>query len=222
MKEVSEKTLEINVAAEMLHMIRKWRGYEAAFWIGMKQHEEAKTGLDVSLSGLPERQFLGLQFKSPWGSRPDQNPYRYYVNELQQSNLMELARGDKSVYYVFPNFNTLNRLRSTSPELMGNTYMVHVNQVGDLGSDRKRRHRVECYEPNGRVSVNSPVEIQRAPTAKVFLTELGESLQNVAAKEALGLISRSELRSWLLEIVRAGAETRRVGQLLRGFAVLAL
>jgi hypothetical protein len=221
-KQVSEKTLEINVCAEMLAIVRTWSGYESSLWIGMKQYEEAVTGLDVFMDNVPDRHFLGLQFKSPHADPPNVNPYHYSVNELQQSKLLRLATGGRSVYYVFPNFNTLERLRSSSPQLIGNTYMVHVDSIGDIGGDRRKRHTVRCYEPSGRVTVSSPVEIQRAPTAETFFSGLGESMQSVAGKEELGLITYPELRSWLIETVLADTETRRVGQLLRGFALLAL
>ena len=36
-KEVSEKSLELNVYAELLQHIRSWPGYERALWVGLTQ-----------------------------------------------------------------------------------------------------------------------------------------------------------------------------------------
>ncbi len=220
-KQVSEKTLELNVCAEMLNRIRQWSGCEHAFWLGMKQFEEASSGLDELLANLPPGRFLGLQFKSPYPSRPDISPYHYSINELQQSNLMSLSSGGRAVYYVFPNFNTLARLATTAPNLLVHTYVVPVDRIGQLGTHPRRRHRVDCFEPSGRIRINSPVEIARAQVAKEFLDQLRTQVEE-QAEAGLKLVQHSELREWLLETVEIGIETRRVGQLLRGFSAVGI
>jgi hypothetical protein len=113
----------------MLTTIRQWSGCEHAFRLGIKQFEEASSGLDELLTGLPQGKFLGVQFKSPYPSRPDINPYRYSINELQHSNLMSLSSGGRAVYYVFPNFNTVARLASAAPNLLMHTYIVPVDLI---------------------------------------------------------------------------------------------
>jgi hypothetical protein len=220
-KQVSEKTLELNVCTELLNAIREWSGCERAFWLGMKQFEEASSGLDELLANLPPGRFLGLQFKSPYPSRPDINPYRYSLNELQQSNLMSLSSGGRAVYYVFPNFNTLARLTSVAPNLLLHTYIVPVDEIGHLGAAPQRRHRVDCFEPSGLIRINSPVEIPHSPVAKVFLDQLRRQSEE-QVKVALKLVQHSDLKEWLTETVRIGIETRRVGQLLRGFSAVGI
>ena len=45
-KEVSEKSLELNVCAETLQYIRAWPGCQRALWLGLTQRQERRTGLD--------------------------------------------------------------------------------------------------------------------------------------------------------------------------------
>jgi hypothetical protein len=221
-KQVSEKTLEINISAELLAIIRQWPGCENSYWLGMKQWEEADSGLDELLENGPAGSYLGIQFKAPWASRPDTNPYRYTLNELQQENLLNLARGGRSVYYLFPNFNTVSRLIRAAPQLLEHTYVVSPERIGHLGDRPRRRHRVECYEPTGQIDVRSPVHISSNPTANEFFRQAGLPTSVSRLLRGLKLLTQEEMKSWLLNTIRIGYETRRVGQLLRGFSAVGL
>ena len=45
-KEVSEKSLELNVCAELLLHIRLWRGCERALWLGLAEALERRKRID--------------------------------------------------------------------------------------------------------------------------------------------------------------------------------
>jgi len=72
---VSEKTLELNIGAEILQLIRQKHGCHCAFWIGMKQDQEAGNGIDELISNVPSGMHLALQFKAP----PVFAPKRYAI-----------------------------------------------------------------------------------------------------------------------------------------------
>ena len=57
---VSEKTLELNICAEILQNIRQIRGCDRAFWIGMKQDQEAGLGLDELINNVPAGMHLNF------------------------------------------------------------------------------------------------------------------------------------------------------------------
>jgi hypothetical protein len=62
---VSEKTLELNVTAEILQTVRQWTGFERVFWIGMKQYQERVLGVDEVLKNLPPGHLKGTQTPDP-------------------------------------------------------------------------------------------------------------------------------------------------------------
>lgn len=216
-KEVSEKTLELNVCAEVLNFIRGWPGCADAFWIGMKQFEEARTGTDEALGNIPDGLHLALQFKAPWASRPDIAPYKYSINWLQQDKLMDLAGTGGAVYYVFPNYNTMRRLVADSPVLAAHTYVTPVVEAGRLSSGR---HRAECFESPARVDFYSQRMEAKTKTLKEAFAD-PPNLTTLAQGHLDRLISTQELRRWLREVLPDPEDSGwRIGQRLRGFSTV--
>src|ERR1035437_4121472 len=89
-KEVSEKTLEINVCAEILGWCRSFPWWHDGLWIGMKQNLEAHNGLDGLLHNAPGFHLL-LQFKSPDSIPRDSAPYWFNIGGHQLGHLRLLA-----------------------------------------------------------------------------------------------------------------------------------
>ena len=89
-KEVSEKSLELNVCAEMLQEIRRWQGCQGAVWYGMTQRQERCTGLDEMVSNTPGYSLM-LQFKSPWATSRENDLYKFSINHNQHQTLERLA-----------------------------------------------------------------------------------------------------------------------------------
>ena len=63
-KQVSEKSLELNVCAELIQCIRARPGCESAVWFGMTQSQERRTRLDETVINAPGHSLM-LEFKSP-------------------------------------------------------------------------------------------------------------------------------------------------------------
>jgi len=218
---VSEKTLELNICAEILSLIRSLSGCHGAFWIGMKQDQEAKNGLDELISNLPAGMHLALQFKAPRSRSPNHVPYRFTINDRQNDNLLRLATGrPDAAYYVFPHYNTFTRMRSNSPNLLSDTYFLRVDDLRNLSHSTNRlgTHLVET---------NPPIALVHSEPSTVKLTVASDMLKSLLGKEKSVLqailVPHTWLKEWLEGLIREAEGNRRaVGQRLRGFSTFCI
>jgi hypothetical protein len=225
---VSEKTLEINIAAEMLAVIRRWPLCDAAVWIGLTQAQERTHGYDEALANVPLQHFLALQFKAPKARPADQAPYHFAINELQNDNLLRLAqRKPAAVRYVFPLINSVQALHAISPNLLTETVeypVLHtLGRIGPSGTARKGggtgsqgTHRVDCW-PH-RVVVHSEAFEDSASSIKGWLAELTPA-ESLEGRTAL-FLTRDELLGWFGELDEQQLRPGSLGQLLRGFRLV--
>lgn len=214
-REVTEKTLELNITAELLSDIRARPGGAAAFWIGMSNFQEAKNGLDEILVSAPSTHHLALQFKSPWPSRPDRDPYRFSVNDHQHGHLLALSKiQPDAVFYVLPAFNTLKRIMTSVPSLCRYAWMLRVADVGQLQPTSSGRHTVEVFEGRKRASIHSdPIETEVSSIEAHLTDESWPPTEHLLTTEAL--------TAWLRDAPFSGETSWSVGQRLRGFRSLA-
>jgi hypothetical protein len=150
---ISEKSLELNVGAELLQVIRDEWGYPKAYLRGLTQREERQEGVDFSVQLDPETRLLAFQFKAPRGPL-EGPPYRYTLRKVQHSalyDLAQLARG--SVFYVFPYFVTLAKLQAVVPNLSQDTWLLDVALVppADLFSGFQTR-TVRCQGDRAEIN----------------------------------------------------------------------
>ena len=201
-KEVSEKSLELNVCAEMLQHIRTWPGCGRALWLGLTQRQERRTGLDELIKNVGPGNSLMLQFKAPWSSSRVDNLYKFSINERQHEALEQLSgRYPEAVYYVFPLYSKWIKADQHAPDLAQDTWLVPVSSIPlalltALSAPQSGRHRVELKRINAQITVTaySPEVIGEAINAKeYFLREnRGQSLD----ARALGVPSE-DLREWV-------------------------
>lgn len=218
---VSEKTLELNICAELLGLLRSLPHCHAAFWIGMKQDQEARNGLDELITNLPAGMHLALQFKSPRSRPRDQMPYRFATNDKQNSSLLRLsARRPDAVYYVFPQYNTFTRMRSNSPNLLSDTHFLRVEdlRILPLSSNRLGTHVVET---------RPPIALVRSRPTEAKLALASDTLRNVLGREKTAFqesfVPHTLLKEWLEELVaKAEGNRRAIGQQLRGFSTFCI
>lgn len=218
---VSEKTLELNICAEILASIRSLPGCSGAFWIGMKQQQEARNGIDELIQNIPNGMHLALQFKAPRSEPRDQIPYRFTINDRQNKNLLRLAsRHPNAVYYLFPHYNTFTKMHSDSPILLRDTWALRVNDLMGLprSMNSQGTHTVETTPPNAYVHS----ELKKYDIHKV--SELIEDIsQRSTAQLSEILISHSFLKEWLGELVEETESNKLViGQRLRGFSTFCI
>ena len=220
-KRVSEKTLELNICAEILQRIRGMPGCKQAFWIGMKQQQEAKLGIDELISSVPAGLHLALQFKAPSPKSPDQIPYRFTINDRQNGNLLRLASSrPDAVYYIFPHYNTFTKMRLHSPTLLRDTWVLKVDNLRGMpkSTNSMGTHVVKTDPPNALV-LSEPTELEIANITNVIEDLFGRDYPPLEGR----LISHTTLKEWLNDLIREAQEnTYVIGQRLRGFSTFCI
>ena len=204
-RKISEKTLELNVCAEMLQCIRSWPGSEKALWVGLTQAEESQEGIDEKLrNGFS----LMLQFKAPTPTSRENDHYRFTINERQHQAMKGLAKQyKKAVYYVFPLYCKWKKADQDSPDLAQDTWLVPVSSISlnlppslPNTSSRQRQIKVGHGGSPPRITGHSmSVQVDRVITAKAFCqgklaTEDGRDFIHSNG------IPAEELRAWLARL----------------------
>ena len=172
-KEVSEKSLELNVCAELLELIRSRSGCGGALWFGLTQAQERKEGIDARIRKAGPGVSIMLQFKAPWATSPGNGPYRFSVNEQQHEAMEDLAgKNPDAVHYVFPLFSTWEKADQYAPELTRDTWAVPVSSVPlakltASSTPSTGRHRVDVIRNNSGATAkfHSPEVVVEAISA---------------------------------------------------------
>ena len=182
-KEVSEKSLELNICAEMLLRIRSWCRCERALWFGLTQRRERREGLDSRIRNADSFSLM-LQFKAPWETSQEDNLYKFSINERQHAALEQTASSfPDAVYYVFPFYSTWSRADQHAPDLLQDTWLVPISSITSsrlksVSSPKTGSHRVELDRHGGQISVEifSPRLTGIAINAKEFFDEKSDAL----------------------------------------------
>ena len=201
-KAVSEKSLELNVCAELLQVIRTWPGCEGALWLGLTQQQERRTGLDELIDGVGPGVALMLQFKAPWRTSVVGSLYKFSINERQHGALEELADDyPDAVHYVFPFFSMWSKAKEYAPNLIRDTWLVPASSIplSELqaqSSPKTGRHRMELERTSSGVVATpySPRVVGEVLNAGEFLTALG---QTVSGPPSRLLVPDGHLRDWI-------------------------
>lgn len=200
-KEVSEKSLELNVCAELLQRIRAVPGCEGALWLGLTQRQERRTGLDEFIHNVGPGVALMLQFKAPWRTSVADDLYKFSINERQHEALEDLASHyPQAVHYVFPFFSKWSKARQYAPDLVQDTWFVPASSLplAELlaaSTPKTGRHRVELERTGSGIVVtaHSPRVVGEAINAGEFLAGLGQSTSGVVSRP---LVPQGRLRDW--------------------------
>lgn len=178
-RKVSEKSLELNVGAELLDLIRNSWGMQKAYLRGLTQREEDQEGVDFYTELNPSSRLFAFQFKAPRGRR-ESIPYRYMLKREQHTRLRLLARlAPDSVFYVFPFYATPEKLQQDVPQLLGDTWLLSIDQMRTpqtFGSDQTRTIRCQ----RGNAFINPEYQLLRTSDVKQ-LRSRGISLKAFAA-----------------------------------------
>ena len=158
---VSEKSLELNISAELLALLRgPWR-MPKAYLRGLTQREESQEGVDVFAQLSRSTRIFAFQFKAPRGRREGE-PYRFTIQRRQHENLSRLVGhsiGD--VFYVLPYYVRPAKLQCDVPNLLSDTWFLPVGSMrgtDPFGTNATRTVRCE----QGVASINPDYELRRA------------------------------------------------------------
>ena len=156
---VSEKSLELNVGAELLALLRGPWGMPKAYLRGLTQREESQEGVDFFAQLSPGTRIFAFQFKAPKGRREGE-PYRFTIQRRQHEKLAALAGGSAGdVFYVLPYYVLPVKLQRYVPRLLRYTWFLPVGSMRDtdpFGTYETRTMRCE----RGLASINPDYELR--------------------------------------------------------------
>ena len=152
-KQVSEKSLELNLCAELIQCIRARKGCEGAVWFGMTQSQERRTGLDATVPGHS----LMLQFKSPKATSVYDHHYKFSINRRQHQALERLVTvNPKAAYYVFPLYSKWSKVLNHSPNLIKDTWLVPVSCISLNSSPSQKSYQIELRRDKSGIELSGP------------------------------------------------------------------
>jgi hypothetical protein len=107
---VSEKSLELNIGAEVLSYFRYIVGFPKAYLRGLTQEEESQESADAFLKLPDDATVVAFQIKAPHGA-VDELPYRFRINREQHASFLELTgEATKSSFVRLPFFRTPDKV----------------------------------------------------------------------------------------------------------------
>lgn len=150
---VSEKSLELNIGAELLSQLRGKLGLKKAYLRGLTQKEERAEGADFFAQLSPKTKIFAFQFKAPKG-RDEKSPYKYTLVDYQHRELHDLGRTRPgSVFYVFPFYVGFAKLQKDVPQLMQDTWLLDAADVPMKPIfDKAKTRTVTCRAGNAAVN----------------------------------------------------------------------
>ena len=124
---ISEKSLELNVGAELLNVLRGSWGMKKAYLRGLTQREERQEGVDFFAQLSPTARIFAFQFKAPKGQN-DQIPYRFTLVGKQHEPLHALALQASlpAVFYGLPFYASHKKLQCHVPNLIQDTWLLPI------------------------------------------------------------------------------------------------
>ncbi len=165
---VSEKSLELNVGAELLQLLREKRGMPKAYLRGLTQREESQEGVDFFAQLSQSAWIFAFQFKAPKGDLEGE-PYQFTIRRQQHAKLSQLAGGSaRGVYYVLPYYVRPAKLQSHVPKLLSDTWFLPVGSMKGTNPFKKGTNPFNQYDTRtvsckgGVASINPEYELRRA------------------------------------------------------------
>lgn len=150
---ISEKSLELNVGAELLNLMRGPWSMPKAYLRGLTQREERQQGVDFFVQLSSTARIFAFQFKAPKGSH-DGTPYRYTLVREQHDILHALAQGfPNAVFYVLPFYAAHQKLQRDVPNLIQDTWLLPIAPMATPLVFGTRKTRVMRCQP-GSAAVN--------------------------------------------------------------------
>ena len=161
---VSEKSLELNVGAELLDRLRGPMNMPKAYLRGLTQQEERREGADFFARLPKDNRIFAFQFKAPRGPI-DGLPYKFTLSRNQHEALHKLAvRNPEAVHYVLPFYVLTDKLIRDVPNLAWDTWLLPVApmDIPTVFSGQKTK-RVHCCR--GAAYVNPEYEMKNLSDA---------------------------------------------------------
>ncbi len=209
---LTEKTLELNVVANMLEDVRT-RFSSRAYAYGYSLTHESTTGLDSSLQLPSGARFLSLQFKRPYRTRGPDYVFQFNNNtQRNQHNLVWQASvrysPPISVFYALPCFQDMAEVLVASPDFRNNTMFLDpfwVMPINDM-----KVHRFHVNPTTLTTTVHSSGHGKSIPLLswKEVIDEFGREALGTLAEVAVSKLRSSSPKEENLRIYLGERKTR--------------
>ncbi|MGY5144191.1 MAG: hypothetical protein ACW9XH_06885 [Candidatus Nitrosopumilus sp. bin_32a] len=197
----NEKTMELNLTAEILQGIR--RTNPNAYANGFTIRNEKKHGLDVSFGNVNSNHMTGIQFKAAKSHRS--GIYRFEINNNTENDqhlkLFYYAMYTvffpqlPKVFYFFPLIHTVDELESESPNYLSETYVFSPLSFSRTILNREK-HDVRINNRTGNISVSSKEETQVTHFIKGK-----EAILNLVNKDTKAIKEYHDFELYVLESI---------------------
>lgn len=153
-KRLNEKTLEINVCAELTNYFRLF-GFQSV-WRGLSQHEEKRWGFDGATQ-LPNGRLIFFQWKASKGISQRGGGYKFMLDDEQMKRLVRLAkRYPQAVYYGLPQVADWGDFRKQGFHALPETRFLEVGQLqGHPSLGQQGSHTATIINNGSQVRVTS-------------------------------------------------------------------
>ena len=205
---VSEKSLELNVGAELLDLLRRRWGMRKAYLRGLTQREERQEGVDFFAELSSSTRIFAFQFKAPKGRWGDTIPYRFTIQRHQHENLSELStKWPSGVFYVLPFYVLPAKLRHDVPQLLRDTWFLRVAAMsGTNVFGPYQTKTMHCKR--GLASINpeyellSGIEIRLGLDAGIPVREFATWYEGLHDQSEASVAGTPRKNSWLVRGLR--------------------
>lgn len=192
-KKINEKTLELNVCAEMTHFFQTL-GFHSV-WRGLTQTEEMKWGFD-GVTSFPNGRLIFIQWKAPKG-KSKKGGYKFTLDDEQMRKLVELAhRYPNAVFYGLPQVASWSDYRSQSFYALRGTRFLEVRQLSNHPSLGKQGTHTATIKPGKtQIRVTSiPQDYEALSFASLFGLEAEFPPNHKMSKEESEYSQRSNIK----------------------------
>ncbi len=172
---ISEKTVEINVCADIAVLLSPYR---RIVWFGLTQKQEARAGFDAC-TRLGAK-LVVLQFKASNKVKVSTGARQFKVKHDQLERLKALAQRcvgpGRGVFYVFPTIGNTQELSMMNGNWLDNTQYVDVSTLPsglatptrhDGNLRRTGVHYVDLV-PGTATFHSKPIEVPSLPGSELF------------------------------------------------------
>ncbi|MFM7797100.1 MAG: hypothetical protein ACKO7N_10090, partial [Candidatus Nitrosotenuis sp.] len=155
---LNEKTLEINVNADILRRFRRNARFRHSFIYGFSQYYESRNGLDTSFNLPGSLNIVSFQFKAPIRSSRNVFFFEFNNNDSNdQHNLLYLTAVTvpytSTVFYALPAFSDINHFANSSPRFLEKTFFIDILDTPPIHDGH--RHQFEIDTVNNTFTIHS-------------------------------------------------------------------
>ena len=149
---ISEKTVEINLLHELIACLKS-KLERSITAIAPTQHEEARSGFDEEICGLPPGRVLALQFKRPQEYHSSFDSAKFLVNSRQLQILLRKFPDTGHAFYVFSPLPTTKEFLRERERLMQRTIAVDIHDFGQCSKIQQSYNTVKVEKQTGDVKI---------------------------------------------------------------------